>query len=76
MSVWVLCEHHMLSMNLQVTAGHVPDGEVVGLSKSGRIAAHSAGRLQVQERFTEQLAEYLTGVIGCKDAAVSRVRCA
>ncbi|MER6502489.1 GTP cyclohydrolase I FolE [Streptomyces sp. NPDC001455] len=71
MSVWSLCEHHMLPMNLQVTAGYVPEGEVVGLSKFGRIAAHFAGRLQVQERFTEQFAEYLTGVIGRKDVAVA-----
>jgi GTP cyclohydrolase I len=71
MSVWALCEHHMLPMNLQVTAGYVPDGEVVGLSKFGRIAAHFAGRLQVQERFTKQVAEHLTGVIGRKDVAVA-----
>ncbi|WP_331726200.1 GTP cyclohydrolase I [Streptomyces sp. NBC_00470] len=71
MSVWALCEHHMLPMNLQVTVGYVPDGEVVGLSKFGRIAAHFAGRLQVQERFTEQVAEYLTGVIGRKDVAIA-----
>ncbi|MFJ9821171.1 GTP cyclohydrolase I [Streptomyces sp. NPDC101151] len=70
MSVWSLCEHHMLPMNLQVTAGYVPDGEVVGLSKFGRIAQHFAGRLQVQERFTREIAEHLTGVIGRKDLAL------
>jgi GTP cyclohydrolase I len=71
MSVWSLCEHHLLPMNLQVMAGYVPAGEVVGLSKFGRIAEHFAGRLQVQERFTEQVAEYLTSVIGRKDIAVA-----
>ncbi|MEE1931517.1 GTP cyclohydrolase I [Streptomyces sp. TRM 70351] len=71
MSVWSLCEHHMLPMNLQVAAGYVPDGEVVGLSKFGRIAQHIAGRLQVQERFTRQLAEHLADVIGRKDVAVA-----
>ncbi|MGW2695671.1 GTP cyclohydrolase I [Streptomyces sp. NPDC001296] len=69
MNVWSLCEHHMLP--LQVTAGYLPDGEVVGLSKFGRIARHFAGRLQVQERFTRQVAEYLTGVIGREDVAVA-----
>ncbi len=73
MSLWSLCEHHMLPMSLQVTAGYVPDGEVLGLSKFGRIAQHFAGRLQVQERFTRQVFEYLTGVIGREDVAV-RVR--
>ncbi|GAA2718513.1 MULTISPECIES: GTP cyclohydrolase I FolE [Streptomyces] len=71
MSVWSLCEHHMLPMNLQVTAAYVADGEVVGLSKFGRIAQHFAGRLQVQERFTRQVADYLTGVIGREDVAVA-----
>ncbi|MET9879156.1 GTP cyclohydrolase I [Actinacidiphila glaucinigra] len=71
MSVWSLCEHHMLPMHLQVTAGYVPDGEVVGLSKFGRIAQHFAGRLQVQERFTRQVAEYLTDVIGGENVAVA-----
>ncbi|MFD8666270.1 GTP cyclohydrolase I [Streptomyces microflavus] len=73
MNLWSLCEHHMLPMSLQVTAGYVPDGEVLGLSKFGRIAQHFAGRLQVQERFTRQVFEYLTGVIGREDVAV-RVR--
>lgn len=73
MNVWSLCEHHMLPMSLEVTAGYVPDGEVLGLSKFGRIAQRFAGRLQVQERFTRQVFEYLTGVIGREDVAV-RVR--
>ena len=71
MSVWSLCEHHMLPMNLQVTAGYVPDGEVVGLSKFGRIAQRHAGRLQVQERFTRQVAEDIASVIGSDDVAVA-----
>ncbi|WP_042380008.1 GTP cyclohydrolase I [Streptacidiphilus melanogenes] len=71
MSVWSLCEHHMLPMNLQVTAGYVPEGEVVGLSKFGRIARQFAGRLQVQERFTRQVAEHLTDVIGHDNIAVA-----
>ncbi|MFH8255233.1 GTP cyclohydrolase I [Streptomyces roseolus] len=71
MSVWSLCEHHMLPMNLQVTAGYVADGEVVGLSKFGRLAQFAAGRLQVQERFTRQVAEHLVGVLGREDVAVT-----
>ncbi|GAA3875369.1 GTP cyclohydrolase I [Streptomyces sedi] len=71
MSVWSLCEHHLLPMNLHVTAGYVPEGEMVGLSKFGRTARHFAGRLQVQERFTRQFAEHLAGVIGREDVAVA-----
>jgi GTP cyclohydrolase IA len=71
MSVWSLCEHHMLPMNLQVAAGYVPAGEVVGLSKFGWIAQRHAGRLQVQERFTRQVAEEIACVIGSDDVAVA-----
>ncbi|WP_442810916.1 GTP cyclohydrolase I [Streptomyces sp. NBC_01217] len=42
-----------------------------GLSKFERIVQHFAGRLQVQERFTRQVAEYLVGVIGREDVAVA-----
>lgn len=71
MSVWSLCEHHMLPMHLLVTAGYVAAGEVVGLSKFGRIAQRHAGRLQVQERFTRQVAEEIADVIGSDDVAVA-----
>jgi GTP cyclohydrolase I len=71
MSVWSLCEHHMLPMNLQVAAGYVPAEEVLGLSKFGRIAQRYAGRLQVQERFTRQVAEEIASVIGSDDVAVA-----
>jgi GTP cyclohydrolase I len=71
MSVWALCEHHMLPMNLEVAVGYVPEGEVVGLSKLGRIAQRYAGRLQVQERFTRQVADEISRVIGSGDVAVA-----
>ncbi|MCX4826388.1 GTP cyclohydrolase I FolE [Streptomyces sp. NBC_01142] len=71
MSVWSLCEHHLLPMNLDVAAGYVADGNVVGLSKFGRIAQRHAGRLQVQERFTRQVADEICGVIGGQDVAVA-----
>jgi GTP cyclohydrolase I len=71
MSVWSLCEHHLLPMNLQVVAGYVPGGRVLGLSKFGRIAQRHAGRLQVQERFTQQVAREIAGVLGSDDVAVA-----
>ncbi|MFB9964161.1 GTP cyclohydrolase I [Sinosporangium siamense] len=71
MSVWSLCEHHLLPMNLEVAIGYLPDGEMMGLSKFGRIALRYAGRLQVQERFTRQVTEEIGGLIGSKDVAVA-----
>ncbi|MFF6833376.1 GTP cyclohydrolase I [Streptomyces sp. NPDC012438] len=71
MSVWSLCEHYMIPMNLQVAVGYLAEDEVVGLSKFGRVAQHFAGRLQVQERYTREVAEHLAGVIGSEDIAVA-----
>lgn len=71
MSVWSLCEHHLLPMNLDVAVGYIPHGEVIGLSKFGRIAHRCAGRLQVQERFTQQVADEVAIVIGGHDVAVA-----
>jgi GTP cyclohydrolase I len=71
MSVWSFCEHHMIPMQLEVAAAYMPEGQVVGLSKFGRIAQHFAGRLQVQERFTRQIAEHLADVVGSDNVAVA-----
>ena len=57
--------------NLEVATGYIPDGEVVGLSKFGRIAQRHASRLQVQERFTREVAEEISRVIGSEDVAVA-----
>ncbi|GAA3012929.1 GTP cyclohydrolase I [Actinokineospora diospyrosa] len=70
-SVWSLCEHHLLPMNLNVTVGYVPDGQVIGLSKFGRVAQRYAGRFQVQERFTRQVADDIALAIGGSDVAVA-----
>ena len=53
---WSLCEHHMLPFHGAVTVGYLPKDKIVGLSKIGRLVHCFARRLQVQERFTEQIA--------------------
>ncbi|WP_217428259.1 GTP cyclohydrolase I [Microlunatus speluncae] len=70
-SVWSLCEHHLLPMHLDINVGYVPGAEVLGLSKFGRIARKCAGRLQVQERFTRQVADEVATAVGSSNVAVA-----
>lgn len=53
------CEHHMAPFFGTVTIGYIPNGKIVGLSKLSRLVDIYARRLQVQERFTTQIADAL-----------------
>lgn len=52
-----LCEHHMLPFYGRVHVAYIPDGEVTGLSKIGRVVDCFSHRLQIQERMTKQIRE-------------------
>ncbi|NTU79218.1 MAG: GTP cyclohydrolase I FolE [Chloroflexales bacterium] len=65
-----LCEHHMLPFMGQVHVAYIPHGKVVGLSKIPRIVEMFARRLQVQERMTVQIADFINEHLGPTGVAV------
>lgn len=65
-----LCEHHMLPFLGKAHVAYIPDGKVIGLSKIPRIVEMYARRLQVQERMTQQIAEFLDETLHPKGVAV------
>ncbi len=58
-----LCEHHMLPFIGRAHVAYTPSGKVIGLSKIPRIVDLFARRLQVQERMTRQIAEFMEAAI-------------
>jgi len=65
-----LCEHHILPFYGRVHVAYIPNGKVIGLSKIPRIVEMFARRLQVQERMTVEIADFLDGAIQPKGVAV------
>lgn len=65
-----LCEHHMLPFIGKAHVAYVPNDKVIGLSKIPRIVDMFARRLQVQERMTQQIADFLMQVLHPQGVAV------
>jgi GTP cyclohydrolase I len=54
-----LCEHHLLPFTGVAHIGYVPSDRLLGLSKLARVVTLFAGKLQIQERLTTQVADWL-----------------
>lgn len=54
-----VCEHHMLPFVGRAHVGYLPGDRLVGLSKLARLVERYARGLQVQERLTKEIAQWL-----------------
>jgi GTP cyclohydrolase I len=54
-----VCEHHLMPFIGKAHVAYLPDGQVLGVSKLARIIDSFARQLQLQERLTEQIADFL-----------------
>jgi len=65
-----LCEHHLLPFLGHAHIAYIPRAKILGLSKIPRVVDMFARRLQVQERMTRQIADFLMEVLNPQGVAV------
>jgi GTP cyclohydrolase IA len=65
-----LCEHHLLPFTGFAYVGYLPDERLLGLSKLARVVDHFSRRLQVQERLTAQVANFIAETVRPKGVGV------
>jgi GTP cyclohydrolase I len=65
-----MCEHHLIPFLGRAHVAYIPDKHIIGLSKVARIVDMFSRRLQVQERMTRQVADFLDALLKPKGVAV------
>jgi GTP cyclohydrolase IA len=65
-----LCEHHLLPFHGVAHVGYLPGNRILGLSKLARVVELFARDLQVQERLTQQTADWLQTNLAPKGVGV------
>jgi GTP cyclohydrolase I len=65
-----LCQHHLLPFHGVAHLGYVPGARILGLSKLARVVELFARDLQVQERLTKQIADWLNENLAAKAVGV------
>jgi len=65
-----LCQHHLLPFTGVAHVGYLPGERILGLSKLARVVELFARGLQVQERLTKQVADWLQQQLAPKGVGV------
>jgi len=65
-----ICEHHLMPFIGSAHVAYLPAGVVLGVSKLARIVDCFARRLQVQERLTDQIADFIMDSLKPRGVAV------
>ena len=65
-----LCMHHLLPFHGVAHVGYLPGERIIGLSKLSRVVERFARDLQVQERMTKQIADWLQDELKAKGVGV------
>ena len=65
-----MCEHHLMPFIGSAHVAYLPSGKILGVSKLARIVDCFAKRLQVQERLTAQIADFLNEHLKPRGVAV------
>jgi GTP cyclohydrolase IA len=65
-----LCMHHLLPFHGLAHIGYLPGARVIGLSKLGRVVEFFSRDLQIQERLTTQIADWLQSELDPKGVGV------
>jgi GTP cyclohydrolase IA len=65
-----LCMHHLLPFHGVAHIGYLPGDRIIGLSKLSRVVERFARDLQLQERMTKQIADWLQEELRAKGVGV------
>lgn len=60
---YTFCEHHFLPFFGKVSIGYIPRDYYIGLSKLSRIVDYFSKRLNTQEKFTANIANYIDKIL-------------
>lgn len=61
-----MCEHHWMPFFGKCTVGYIPFKNIIGLSKIPRVVDYFSKQPQLQEKFTNDIGEFLVSIINPK----------